>query len=93
MFIFRQISSKINTAFISIGLICLMLFVTMVTFSAGISIAHASSQAVKSAAPYDISITKSIYQGDTQTQPTENKKVTETFQLQRSIRLVFQKLY
>ena len=51
MFIFRQISSKINTAFISIGLICLMLFVTMVTFSAGISIAHASSQAVKSAAP------------------------------------------
>ena len=74
MFIFRQISSKINTAFISIGLICLMLFVTMVTFSAGISIAHASSQAVKSAAPYDISITKSIYQSDTQTQPTENKK-------------------
>ena len=87
MFIFRQISSKINTAFISIGLICLMLFVTMVTFSAGISIAHASSQAVKSAAPYDISITKSIYQGDTQTQPTENKKVTETFQLQSQLDL------
>lgn len=87
MFIFRQISSKINTAFISIGLICLMLFVTMVTFSAGISIAHASSQAVKSAAPYDISISKSIYQGDTQTQPTENKKVTETFQLQSQLDL------
>ena len=87
MFIFRQISSKINTAFISIGLICLMLFVTMVTFSAGISIAHASSQAVKSAAPYDISITKSIYQSDTQTQPTENKKVTETFQLQSQLDL------
>ena len=64
-----------------------MLFVTMVTFSAGISIAHASSQAVKSAAPYDISITKSIYQGDTQTQPTENKKVTETFQLQSQLDL------
>lgn len=87
MFIFRQISSKINTAFISIGLICLMLFVTMVTFSAGISIAHASSQAVKSAAPYDISISKSNYQGDTQTQPTENKKVTETFQLQNQLDL------
>ena len=87
MFIFRQISSKINTAFISIGLICLMLFVTMVTFSAGISIAHASSQAVKSAAPYDISISKSIYQDDTQTQPTENKKVTETFQLQSQLDL------
>lgn len=85
MFIFRQISSKINTAFISIGLICLMLFVTMVTFSAGISIAHASSQAVKSAAPYDISISKSIYQGDTQ--PTEDKKVTETFQLQNQLDL------
>ena len=87
MFIFRQISSKINTAFISIGLICLMLFVTMVTFSAGISIAHASSQAVKSAAPYDISISKSNYQGDTQTQPSENKQVTETFQLKNQLDL------
>ncbi len=85
MFIFRQISSKINTAFISIGLICLMLFVTMVTFSAGISIAHASSQAVKSAAPYDISISKSIYQSDIQS--TEDKKVTETFQLQNQLDL------
>ena len=87
MFIFRQISSKINTAFISIGLICLMLFVTMVTFSTGISIAHASSQAVKSAAPYDISISKSNYQGDSQTQSTENKKVTDSFHLQNQLDL------
>lgn len=87
MFIFRQISSKINTAFISIALICLMLFVTMVTFSAGISIAHASSQTVKSSAPYDISITEYNYQDDPQIQPAENKKVTESFHLQNQLNL------
>lgn len=87
MFIFRQISSKINTAFISIGLICLMLFVTMVTFSAGISIAHASSQAVKSAAPYDLSITGYTQQDGTQAQSAERKNITESFDLQKQLDL------
>lgn len=87
MFIFRQISSKINTAFISIGLICLMLFVTMVTFSAGISVAHASSQAVKSAAPYDLSITGYTQQDGTQAQSAERKNITESFDLQKQLDL------
>lgn len=57
-FIFRQLSSKINTNFLSVGLICLMLFVTMVTFSAGLSVAHSSSQNVKSSTPYDMTISE-----------------------------------
>ncbi len=81
MFIFRQISSKINTAFVSMGMICLMLFVTMVTFSVGTSIAHAASQAVKSAAPYDLSLTKFALSSDEQYTAAE-KPVTEAFALQ-----------
>ncbi|MDU2673971.1 MAG: FtsX-like permease family protein [Clostridium sp.] len=41
MFVLRQINSKINTTFISMSFICLMLFVAICTFSGGLGITKA----------------------------------------------------
>lgn len=56
MFLFRQISSKINTTFFSCAVICLMLFMTLVTFSVGNTVAFGVSQTLQSVAPFDLTI-------------------------------------
>ncbi|AHF09289.1 MULTISPECIES: ABC transporter permease [Dehalobacter] len=57
MFILKQINSRINTAFISISLICLMLFATIGIFSTGIGMTNVLNKGYKDAAPFDITIT------------------------------------
>lgn len=37
MFVLRQLNSKINTNFISMSIICIMLLVTIGTFSCGLA--------------------------------------------------------
>lgn len=56
MFVLRQINSKINTTFVSMGTICLMLFVTIGMLSTGFSINRTINQSVKMITPYDVSI-------------------------------------
>lgn len=56
MFVLRQINSKINTTFVSMGTICLMLFVTIGMLSTGFSINRTINQNVKMLTPYDVSI-------------------------------------
>lgn len=56
MFILRQINSKINTNYISMSLVCLMLFVTILSLSGGFTIANIFSNDIKKSTPFDASI-------------------------------------
>ncbi|PGQ18936.1 ABC transporter, partial [Bacillus thuringiensis] len=56
IFIIKQINSKVNTNFISMSVICLMLFLTMVTLSTGISFNRMVGATIKETTPFDASI-------------------------------------
>ncbi|GAA0070775.1 ABC transporter permease [Clostridium sardiniense] len=53
MFVFRQINSKINTTFISMTFICLMLFIAICTFSGGLGINKALNSEIKDLTQFD----------------------------------------
>lgn len=55
IFITRQINSKINTNFISMTLICLMLFLTIGILSTGLSLKNALEQGLVEKTPFDAS--------------------------------------
>ncbi|MFR8002117.1 MAG: FtsX-like permease family protein [Hydrogeniiclostridium sp.] len=55
MFVLRQINARINTAFLSISVICLMLFVTICTLAGGMSISNLVATQNEMDMPYDIS--------------------------------------
>lgn len=57
MFVMRQINSKINTNFISMTIVCLMLFITISVLSAGLTFATMYSKDIKESNPYDATIT------------------------------------
>lgn len=56
IFIIRQISSKFNTNFISMTIICLMLFVTIGTLSTGVSVKNSLEDNLVNQTPFDASI-------------------------------------
>lgn len=56
MFVLRQINSKINTTFISMSFICLMLFWAICTLSGGLGINIAMNSNLKDLTPYDMTI-------------------------------------
>lgn len=56
IFLVKQINSKINTNFISMSLICLMLFITILTLSTGINIKKESEARIDKETPFDASI-------------------------------------
>ena len=53
IFIVKQINSKVNTNFLSMSVICLMLFMTIVMLSTGFSFKEALESGLKGATPYD----------------------------------------
>lgn len=55
MFIIRQINSRVNTAYISISLICLMLFLTIGILSTGMGMNNALNKGYEYSVPYDAS--------------------------------------
>ncbi|MCI4059662.1 ABC transporter permease [Bacillus cereus] len=57
IFIIKQINSKVNTNFISMSVICLMLCLTMVALSTGISFNRMMDATTKEVTPFDASIT------------------------------------
>ena len=54
MFVLRQINSKINTTFVSMSVICIMLLVTIGTLSTGMGLADVLTKGVKESTPYDL---------------------------------------
>lgn len=59
IFNIRQISSKFNTNFISMTIICLMLFVTIGTLASGLSVKNSLEGTLKNQTPFDASVTVS----------------------------------
>ncbi|WP_444644721.1 FtsX-like permease family protein [Caproiciproducens sp. R1] len=57
MFVLRQINSKINTTFVSMSVICIMLLVTIGTLSTGMGLSDVLSKDLKGATPYDATYT------------------------------------
>ncbi|NFO05407.1 FtsX-like permease family protein [Clostridium botulinum] len=55
IFVSRQIYSKVNTNFISMSLICLMLFFTVTILSTGISIKNTTEKSLEASTPFDAS--------------------------------------
>lgn len=56
MFVVRQINNKINTNFISMSLISLMLFITITALSTGVSFKNSLEGGFKSSTPFDASL-------------------------------------
>ena len=67
MFTVRQIASKVNTAFLSLWAVCVMLFFSLTTFSTGMGLINAFTAEIDAAAPYDVSITANVYYSDLDT--------------------------
>ena len=57
IFIIRQINSKVKTNFVSMTVICLMLFITMTVLSTGLSFKNAIESSLEGSTPYDASAT------------------------------------
>lgn len=62
IFVVKQINSKINTNFISISIICLMLFLTIGILSTGFGFKSALSAGLKGATPFDASAVMNVYE-------------------------------
>ncbi len=60
MFILRQFNSKINTTFVSVSIICLMLLITICTLSSGIGVASSIAQITNGLTPYDVSLSRYV---------------------------------
>lgn len=56
IFVIKQINSKVNTNFLSMSLICLMLLITIVVLSSGLSFKQAFEADLKKATPFDASV-------------------------------------
>jgi putative ABC transport system permease protein len=56
MFVMRQINSKIHTAYVSLTLVCLMLFASICTLSSGMGLAKAVTDDVQRSTPFDASL-------------------------------------
>lgn len=56
IFVLRQINSKVNTTFLSMTIICLMLFFTIGVLSSGFSLKDAMNRDLEAATPFDASV-------------------------------------
>ncbi|MBU3216113.1 ABC transporter permease [Clostridium estertheticum] len=73
IFVVKQINSKVNTNFISMSLICLMLFFTIVSLSMGIGFKTVMDAGIKNATPFDASISVTKMDGDYNIEDVLNK--------------------
>ncbi len=71
MFVLKQMNSKVNTNFISMSLICLMLFITIVVLSTGINFKKVKEEGRRTITPFDASVT--LYNKD------ENKNQKKSY--------------
>lgn len=55
VFVLKQINSKINTNYISMIIVCLLLAVTIVSLSSGMAVKQSMTEELKAITPYDVS--------------------------------------
>ncbi len=73
IFVVKQINSKVNTNFISMSLICLMLFFTIVSLSMGIGFKTVMDEGIEKATPFDASISVTKVDGGYNIEDVLNK--------------------
>lgn len=61
MFTMRQIASKVNTAFVSLSVVCIMLFFSLTVFSTGMGLARAFSGNIEDGTLYDATLTANLH--------------------------------
>ena len=61
MFTMRQIASKVNTAFVSLSVVCVMLFFSLTVFSTGMGLTRAFTGDVENGTIYDATLTANVY--------------------------------
>lgn len=71
MFTLRQLNSKINTAFLSITIVCLTLFLAITSTCGGFAISTAFTSSLEEATPYDASFV--VYYDDGDSEDTEKE--------------------
>lgn len=67
MFVVRQFSSKINTNFVSISVVCIILLLVIGIFSCGYSMQNILSNELRAQVPYDCSLSDYYDNGETST--------------------------
>lgn len=75
MFVLRQINSKVNTTFVSMTIICIMLFFTIGVLSTGFSLKNSMQKDLENLTPYDASIYKYVDPEDSLTVPDALKQM------------------
>lgn len=63
-FTVRQIASRVNTAFISLWAICVMLFFSITVFSVGMGMVDIFTNGIEEANPYSASLSAEVYSDD-----------------------------
>lgn len=61
MFTMRQIASKVNMAFMSLSVVCIMLFFSLTVFSTGMGLARVFSGNVEEGTLYDVTLGANVY--------------------------------
>lgn len=64
MFVVRQLNSKINTNFLSVSVVCLVLFLVIVIFSTGYSAQRILSEKLRETTKYDFTLESARYNPD-----------------------------
>lgn len=63
MFTMRQIASKVNTAFLSLSVICVMLFFSLTVFSTGAGLVSVFTGDLERSTQFDATLTANVYLG------------------------------
>ncbi|MGL5346407.1 MAG: ABC transporter permease, partial [Peptostreptococcaceae bacterium] len=77
MFLVRQVGSKINTNFIIMSLICIMLTGSITVLAGGFGYKKAMDEELKIVTPYDVTILKYLYEDEIKDEPKTAKKFLE----------------
>lgn len=60
-FTLRQVASRINTAFVSLWAVCVLLFFSITCFSCGMALADLFTNSIEGAAPYSLTLSSQVW--------------------------------
>lgn len=82
MFTLRQFASKVNTAFLSLSVVCVLLFLSLATFSTGMGLVDLFFGNLAEGTLYDATLTANAYQADPDNEWNQSQDVEEHALLQ-----------
>ena len=93
-FTLRQLNSRVNTAWVSITLVCAMLFVAICGVCTGLSVSRGLSDSIEKGSPYDASmrgyprgaVILGLYDDDSYTMEPDEEAVADGFDMEAAMR-------